>query len=267
MLQLTDTPLPGNALRWLRSWQSEIDALPDYATRVAEAKRQWSLKNKKSNKTFGIVKDTLTRMQGKLRRCAYCEDSLADEVEHIRPKDLYPESVFAWNNYLYVCGSCNVAKSNNYAVFTGNGILWEDVKRAVNAPMTPPIVGDPVLIDPRRENPMDFLILDLRTFQFEPLADSQTRDYARAEYTIQTLTLWREPLREARVNAASGFLARLIAYGKAKAEHHPVDELERHKYALLSSQNLTVWREMQRQFQISPRLALHFEATPEALDW
>lgn len=267
MLQLPDMPLPGNALRWLQKWQGEIDTLPDYAARVAEAKRVWSLKNKKANKTFDAVKDTLTTMQGKLRRCAYCEDSCADEVEHIRPKDLYPESVFVWENYLYACGICNVEKRNNYAVFSDRSIAWHDVKRAHDAPVVPPLSGDPVLIDPRRENPLDFLMLDLRTFQFEPVADRRTRDYVRAEYTIQTLTLWREPLREARENAASGFMGRLIAYANAKAENDPVDELKRHTTALLATPNLTVWREMQRQHRLSPRLSAQFAVSPEALTW
>ena len=47
------------------------------------------------------------------RRCMYCEDSAADEVEHFRPTDLYPEFVFAWMNYLYACGPCNVRKKNH----------------------------------------------------------------------------------------------------------------------------------------------------------
>lgn len=267
MLQLLNTPLPGNALRWLQKWQADIDGLPDYAVRVAEAKRVWSLKNKKDNKTFAAVKDTLTTMQGKLRRCTYCEDSLADEVEHIRPKDLYPDSVFQWDNYLYSCGGCNVEKSNKYAVFTGNSVVWQDVRRASGTPVVPPIIGDPLLIDPRHENPMDFLWLDLQTFQFEPVANPQTRDYARAEYTIETLSLWREPLREARQNAMSGFHGRLVYYCKAKAEGNTANELEGHKHALLRAPHLTVWREMQRQHRLSQKLSELFRISPEALTW
>ena len=46
----------------------------------------------------------------------YCEDSVADEVEHFRPKDLYPDVVFAWRNYLYACGQCNGGKNNRFSI-------------------------------------------------------------------------------------------------------------------------------------------------------
>ena len=37
-----------------------------------------------------------------------------------------------------------------------------------------------------RENPLDFLMLDLReTFEFTPIADAGTQDYERASYTIE----------------------------------------------------------------------------------
>ena len=47
----------------------------------------------------------------------YCEDSVGDEVEHHRPKNLYPDHTFLWDNYLYACGPCNGPKNNRFAVF------------------------------------------------------------------------------------------------------------------------------------------------------
>ncbi len=255
LLQLPATTLPDHASRALQLWQSDIDVLPDYASRVAEAKRSWSLRNTKANKTLTAVKETLASMQGMLRRYAYCEDSCADEVGHIRPKDLYPELVFAWANYLYACGCCNVEKRNDFAVFAGATDEWHDVKRGRDAPVLPPRTGEPVLINPRHENPVDFLILDLGTFQFVPLADPGTRDHTRAVYTMSVLSLGREPLRKARENAVHGFRDRLYAYGRAKAEGHAAGELSRSQTSLLHSPHQTVWREMQRQSLISPRLA------------
>ena len=48
------------------------------------------------------------------RRCGYCEDSDGDEIEHIKPRDLYPEKTFAWENYLLACGQCNRSKSSRF---------------------------------------------------------------------------------------------------------------------------------------------------------
>lgn len=90
------------------------------------------------------------------RRCLYCEDSCADEVEHIKPQDLYPEFVFVWENYLYACGPCNGGKNNAFAVFdpaTGATII---VTRKRGDPVTPPAVGTDVFINPRTEDPLQY---------------------------------------------------------------------------------------------------------------
>lgn len=61
-----------------------------------------------------------------------------------------------------------------------------DVTRPYKTPVVRPASGDAALIDPRRENPLDFLMLDLRdTFEFTPIADAGTQDYERATYTIE----------------------------------------------------------------------------------
>lgn len=126
MIRLPDWQLPSEALTKLAEYQQEIDALPDYAARVERAKASWKTRNRKGDPTFDAVKQSLTEMCSGARRCAYCEDSLADEVEHFRPKDLYPEVVFAWANYLYTCGPCNGPK-NNPVLFTG---CWVELRAA-----------------------------------------------------------------------------------------------------------------------------------------
>ena len=48
-----------------------------------------------------------------------------------------------------------------------------DATRPSKAPVLPPPNGDAALIDPRREDPLDFLMLDLRdTFEFTPKPDA-----------------------------------------------------------------------------------------------
>ena len=43
--------------------------------------------------------------------CAYCEETDRGEVDHFRPKKLYPALVYAWSNWLFACRACNQAKS------------------------------------------------------------------------------------------------------------------------------------------------------------
>lgn len=95
MIQLPDQALDVATSTALRRFQAEVDAAGDYPAQVAEAKRLFGLRNARGNATFDEIKRVLDRMCSGARRCAYCEDSAADEVEHVRPKDLYPDVVFA----------------------------------------------------------------------------------------------------------------------------------------------------------------------------
>ncbi|MFP2908364.1 hypothetical protein ACLESD_25590 [Pyxidicoccus sp. 3LFB2] len=246
-----------------------MDSQPDYAARVVRAKERFAALNKKSNRTFERVKATLTKMCSGARRCAYCEDSFADEVEHIRPKALYPELVFAWTNYLYACGPCNGPKNNHFAVFAeGTGALTS-VARARNAPIVPPIPGKAVFIDPRIEDPTEYLELDLtETFWFIPRPKLKPVDHARADYTIRALQLnVREALPRARRDAYLDYRVHLKGYVSDKAQGKPQVHLDRLVEAIRERQHPTVWFEMKRQHGRIPELAVLFAAAPEALTW
>ena len=187
---------------------------------MAKAKSEWDTKLSSNTKkvAFKTVRETLAKMCVGSVRCAYCEDSLADEVEHIRPKNLFPEYTFVWDNYLFACGPCNGPKSNRYGVV--NGTVVEEFIRNRNDDVVPPGAGVSGLIDPRTEDPFAFLEMDLGgvtpdgtriegTFEILPLDGLLGADFARAEFTINVLGLNREVIRAARKNAFGGFWARI----------------------------------------------------------
>lgn len=269
MIRLPDVPLPAETHASLAEYQREVDTLPDYAARVVLAKERFAALNKKGNTTFDSVKAALEKMNSGERRCAYCEDSAADEVEHIRPKALYPELVFAWANYLYACGPCNGPKNNHFAVFAeGTGVLT-NVARARNVPVVPPIKGKAVFIDPRVEDPTEYLWLDLRdTFLFTPRAKSGTIEHERAAYTIGVLQLnsW-EWLPRARRSAYLDYLALLKSYAGDKARGLPRVHLNSLAEHIRVRQHPTVWFEMKRQHTLIPELTMLFASVPEALAW
>jgi uncharacterized protein (TIGR02646 family) len=273
VIRLSDTALSPGVARRLRGYQQDIDGLPDYAARVAEAKRLWPLRNKTANRTFQTVREMLADMCGKTRRCCYCEDSCADEIEHFRPKDIYPEAVFVWENYLFACGACNVEKRNDFRVFTSAGSVWSDVKRKSGDPIMPPPAGDPVLIDPRREDPLEFLLLDLSgTFTFHPLFPAGMREHERALYTIAVLGLnARDHLIQGRKSRFVAYRDILGQYAARKSSGDSHADLDHRKDAIKRLDHQTVWHEMKRWHADLPgrlpKLDALFTQAPEALSW
>ncbi len=269
MIGLKDLTLPSWATSRLADYQRAVDAEREYARRVARAKKEFKAKNKKDNATFAAVKEKLTEMCAGARRCCYCEDSFADEVEHIFPNDLYPERCFLWRNYLYSCGPCNGPKNSKFAVFAAVSGEFTNVTRRRNAPVTPPAAGDAVLLNPREEDPMALIWLDFLTFYYQPdpLLDEDSNIYKRAEYTIKVLRLnEREALARARKSAFRSFRALLKEYIIERPSLAAEDRDERRRN-LLDMHHPSVWEEMKRQKDLHHELSSLFEQAPETLQW
>jgi hypothetical protein len=261
----------------LASYQAAVDAEPTFAARSAKAKSLFKRYNVKGNAVFEAIKKYLLVITPGIERCVYCEDSKCDEVEHIKPKDLYPLHCFLWSNYVYACGPCNGPKNNLFAIFRrDNGQFYE-----VNPPnnkiaATEPPEGDCVLIDPRSDNPLDFCMLDLENFKFCILPDKGTREYERADYTfnkVLRLNEQREYLRAQRELAYDNYKQRLYCYTDLKAKGASQDKLDKLINNLKRESHPTVWKEMQRQYtmgyvlKIDEDLHKLFLESPEALTW
>ena len=266
MLRLDDPGLPPFATNRLGEYQAQVNDAGSYALRVAEGKRLFSYRNRPSNITFRAVREGLSEMCAGAQRCVYCEDSVADEVEHIKPKDLYPEDVFRWPNYVYACGPCNGRKNNRFAVITRNGRA--DVTRARGAPLTSPTPGESAFVNPRIEDPLALMTMDLLgTFLVLPRDGLDPVEENRADFTIETLELNRDLLLAARRNAFGGYRARLLEYRNKRDADASVAELDRLRGDLLATPHPSVWEEMKRQARDIPAIGNIFEAVPEAWTW
>jgi hypothetical protein len=278
MLAVTEKPLPEDAQAVLNDLHTEVVGEPDYPSRVLKAGALWREKTNTAPRrsAFRTIRATLESMCVGVRRCAYCEDSLADEVEHNYPKNLFPDLTFQWSNYLFACGPCNAPKSNKYGVL--RGAIVEEVVRRRNAPIVPPPEGTAGLINPRVEEPLAYLELDLGgvaadgtelrpTFELLPAANLQPDSAARARYTISTLGLNRAFLLAARQNAFIGYRARLREFGDAIAAGSEQAELKALWADLLRTPHLTVFVEMRRQRAWLPEINNLFDAAPEAFEW
>ena len=265
MVHLPDPGLDPDAVRDLNEYQKQVDAAGSYADRVTSAKTWFSRRNKRSNPTFRKVRESLARMCSGAQRCVYCEDSVGDEVEHIAPKDLYPCLVFVWTNYVYACGRCNGGKSNKFAVVSGSRLL--DVTRPRGGPVVPPEPGAPAFLNPRVEDPLGFLDLDLEdTFMVLAQDDLPDIDRQRTEFTIETLKLNRDVLLQARRTAFASYRARLYEY-VSRREVASTEELGGLVDNLKTMPHVTVWAEMKRQRSFVPDLDELFSRAPEALRW
>ena len=125
----------------LAELQADHDAASGYPAQTEAAKSRWQ-STKKDTAAFGEVEEKLVEMCSGHRRCSYCKDSVADEIERFRPKDLYPDYVFRWETYLYSCGPCNGPKNKHFAVLETDNPEATDVTRARGDAIVRPPPGD-----------------------------------------------------------------------------------------------------------------------------
>lgn len=270
-------PLSVSSQAVLTSLTDEVAGMPQYTDRVAHAKTLWAAKgsSKAKRAAFDEVKAELTKACSGHRRCNYCEDSVADEIEHFRPKDLYPELCFSWANYLYACGPCNAPKGAKFAVFVGASDVPIEVSRKDGEPVVAPAIGSAALLDPRVDDPLDFFFLDLAsappTFVMVPLPSLGPRDAARARYTEKILHLNdRAHLIAARGTSYEALVSALVRVGAARAGLSVEPDTEALKGArevVANTPHRFVWEVMKRHRPKLPKIDKLFGLVPEALGW
>jgi uncharacterized protein (TIGR02646 family) len=284
MLKLSISSLSATTLRHLAHKQTAIDSLV-VDKRASKAQTLWDSKGKPTNGpgavAFDEVKKTLISMCVSTELCNYCEHNEATDIEHIYPKSFFPERTFQWSNYLLACKTCNTHyKLDKFSVFTSTQQL--------------PPSSDAAFIDPRVEDPMKYLFLNIKdsSFIFVPHPDLiDPRDIAKAERTLAVLQIGaRAALVEARKKAFKFYQERLERYKKVldattwgqleQLVQDPdlVDKsdtfenarkimLDSIKRSIIEYFHPTVWREMQRQYLHLNKTKILFEDVNEALNW
>ncbi len=268
MIRIPDVRLAATHKAQLRVWQEEVSSVVDYVAGIKAADKEFKRRNRANNKTFAAVRETLARMCSGAQRCVYCEDSAGVEVEHLKPKAFYPQLVFVFENYVFGCGRCNKIKSNRVAVFDAAGNLIKIV-RGRDQTVTPPSKGRNVLINPRKEDATQWLMLDLRdTFEFVPVVAPGTLERKRADYLLEVLPL-NDPaiLVPARREAHDNYRARLVEYIVRRDEGASASELKKLTSAIKRMQHPTVWFEIKRQSSRLRDWQPLFAKAPEALAW
>jgi uncharacterized protein (TIGR02646 family) len=265
MIRIVPEDLAEATQEYLEDKQQQIDLEQTYADQVAKGKSLWATKSANHFGKGNNIRETLRKSCTGLGRCHYCEDSIADEIEHIFPKDLFPDKVFRWENYLYACGQCNGAhKKNQFAIIDEQGEIL-DITRPNGAEIVAPALGQPLLIDIRNEDPFLFFDIDFITgvLTFKP--ERGSIQYKRAEYTCKTIDLNRDVLKRARKNTYKEFLSLIGNYTRSQQRGENTTEFKGLKIIILEHPHRTVWELMKRCSDINPDLNAKFRIAPELM--
>jgi HNH endonuclease len=297
MLELKNTSsLDAATLLHLTNQQAIIDALP-VNQQAEKAGNLWDAKRsaQPGRDAFKVIKGELLSMCVSTELCNYCEHNEATDVEHIYPKSFFPGRTFKWANYLLACKQCHRVLNTEYKLdkFYVFSPARSSTATELRRKQRPPS-DDAAFINPRVEDPMVYLSLDIKekSFHLIPHPDlTDPRDIAKAERTLSVLQIGeREALANAREAALIFFQHRLDQYRKVEAtstweeleefvqDPHLLNRansfaaerqlmMDNIKKSIMGHQHPTVWREMQRQHLTLNKSKRLFQAVPIALTW
>lgn len=296
MILLSPKPLNTQEQKHLNRLQTRVNAKPQGQARYKFAADLWQdRKNKNAHKRIWEAIERKLQHGGPIPGlCQYCEFDRNAATEHFFPKKTFPERAFHWVNYLRICYRCNSGyKGDKFAVFNpvGSDIVYHLPITRGTYPIPP--TNDAVLINPRTDNPQDFLMLDISTGIFLPIPGPNSRDRARANYTIDLLHLnIDDDLLRYRRKALQGYLNKLDRYIKVKqASDFPsllyvlpfADQaivvqtnpfikeqqrlLDKLKMDMQDDLFPVAWREIVAQQNLIPQINDLFNAAPEAVSW
>jgi uncharacterized protein (TIGR02646 family) len=294
MIKTNTTTIRKGILNHLKKLQGQIDTLSTYKAQVKGAKVLWQNKKKTNPQkaAFNRVEKELQKIAiGANHYCNYCEANVGTTIEHIYPRGLFPNKTFVWENYLWTCKECNGKhKVSQFQIFKDSNSS-EIIDLIKDYSFVRPPNEDSVFINPRVENPLDYLQLDLESGLFASKEEStNSRAYKRAFYTLETLQLnARQDLVASRQKAYQTYQDLLQQYINIQKSTSPealiaifsisnntkrapwekqksLANLEFQK-AFMDQAHPTVWKEMQRQFESIPSLKKLFQQVPEVLDW
>ena len=173
--------LPAPAQAYLDRRQLKVDR--DDRLGTLNIERQW--RSARQTKAMARALQVLRQMMGPRERCMYCVDSHGCDIEHFRPKMLYPTHAFQWPNLLLCCTECGRFKGAQFPIAD----------------------GQPLLIDPTAEDPWQHLDFDPDTGDLTARFDIQANDWSRkGAKTVEVLRLDR---REALGNVYKATFRRL----------------------------------------------------------
>lgn len=166
MHTVTRTTIPRSLQRNADKWTRELLLQLNIYKTVDSIPHKYTEKYRKVD-----IKEALCDMYNK--RCCYCEGKIGaqsyEHIEHLKPKSLFPQECYEWNNLHWVCEICNSGNKND---------KWDR--------------QNPIL-DPTNDVIENFIDIDLATGEI-----IAKHNNARADVTIEHAGLNRKKLVDER---------------------------------------------------------------------
>lgn len=162
-------PLPARTIRMLAAKAELIAREQDHQSAAERIYR-----SSREAKWFASLTKALCEMCGPGSRCMFCNGNEASNVEHFRPKSIFPLEAMAWENFLWVCSICNQWKGNRFPPDTEPGPslinptvedAWEFFFVDEYGNLCPRWNIEQNCLDPRAVKTMDILKLDREAIQ------------------------------------------------------------------------------------------------------
>jgi uncharacterized protein (TIGR02646 family) len=295
MIAFSPNNLSINAANYLQALTNDVTSHPTLAAQYERAKTLWEArKNRQADQLIWVeIERKLSENHPRPGLCQYCEFDRTSPTEHFYPKKHFPHKAFSWNNYLRICTKCNSEfKGDKFAIFNPAGSSTFEELAITRGTYPAPPTEDAVLLNPRMDNPQDYLRLDLATGIF---VDNYTNDRlkARAKYTRELFRFnSNDLLLRHRRKAFDHYFQKLETYAAIKSTTDFSDllsklpaskrlivkedipfETEKSRLLNLLEADIkddlfpTVWAEMKLQRAFFTRLNDLFEQNRETLTW
>jgi hypothetical protein len=99
MKRVKRVDLPKGAAQYLEKRQAR--AIERLSQGQFDGNDDWTTARR--SRSMAEVLATLHDMVGQRQRCMYCLDSHGSDIEHFRPKAVYPRHMYRWTNLLLCC--------------------------------------------------------------------------------------------------------------------------------------------------------------------
>lgn len=244
MLHIQRLSLSADAQSFLVERQTTLSAAPQ----ADSTKKARELFREKENNTFKEIKTTLKWMNAASQRCTYCGSNESNAIDHFQPLSDDPQTLtFNWNNYFMACQTCN----SNY-------------KRD----QFPTSDGEPLLIDPTRENPTDHL-----TFTSVGIIEAKNNS-AKGLATLDVFKLnERTNLKDDYEDtwaAIGSFLTEYRSYlnkGEQTQAERTRNKLRKRKRLFILGQIWSIYKDGNPRDILSEDLTQQLAAHPEIANW
>src|SRR5260221_9650651 len=185
MNQIGSNILSSKVQKILNGLQKKINEEASFSDKVKKAQSLWNSKGgKEGKKKFAYIFNELYSLCVYVGICNYCEQSEANDIEHIYPKSFFPELAFNWDNYLLACKQCNSAyKLDQCYILDDNDDVLE-VERG-----NQPLYKTGCFINPKTEYPNTFMILNLLSFKFDLFPVLNKKNINKALITLKIFKL------------------------------------------------------------------------------